>query len=476
MPGNKKRSTTTRLKLTGLTSVRISNEQEFLEVFQEYGLDKITVGEYVINLLELARQTVEDVKPTFQERQRELEEQERQQEHQRRRGRTLAHREKRKVPTGPVNITDDVWQVLFTIIANMFVFGPRPLYDTFKAMSQEFSTGSNEHARRNRGSSNNAGAGPLSERILFEILHKKQDLEKLIQSVRWLRAKENKFQAQLEKVYVYYKKLETVRLYDDLKTSWEEHEEAIRNFERETDGQHQDAATCILDCIWQQIRPSCEEDTNNISTPLPKDSEELKFLSKLISEFRPICSLVDVFGKGVLLLLTDRDGDYVLGMVGEGQEHYPQHERIHDVAQSLHKVDRRRHNGRLSRQFTALEEKVLRPITQRFEGVDAGSLEYHCPTTYHLNKFGVGQRISHLLNCISGSANTGSNIMTNQGTTTQGRQRQSKRTISHNGTEEAADGEQGTSKRQRTESGEDEESRQEGPGGNNDPEEDIYNA
>lgn len=432
LPVNKKRSITTRLKVRGLTSVKISNEQEFLEAFRKYGLDKITVHDYDINLQELARQTVEDATTKFQGRLQEPE--------------------------------AEVWQVLFTIIANMFVFGPRPLYDTFKAISQEFSTGSNKHARRNRRGSNNAVARELEDR-----------LEELAESVCWLRAKENKSKAQLEKVYIYYKKLETVRLYDDLLRSWQEHEEAIREFERDTDGQHQDAATCILDCIRQQISSSCEEDANNTSTTLPEDSEEVQYLSELISKFRPICWLVDVFGKGVLLLLTDRDEDYVLGMFGEGQEHYPQHKRIRDVARSLREVDRRKHNGRLRRQFTALWEKVLRPITQRFERVDAGILEYHCPTTYHLNKFGVGQRISHLLNCISGSADTGSNIMTTRGTTTQGGQRQSKRTMSHNRIERAVDGEQGTSKRQRTEPGEDEESRQDGPGGNNDSEEDLYN-
>lgn len=427
LPVNEKgKSTATRLKVRGLKSVKISNEQEFLEAFRKYGLRDITpgkAGEPVIKLLDLARETVEDVKPKFQERQREL---------------------------------GEVWQVLFTIIANMFVCGPEPLYHTVKALSKQFSTGPNERARQHRRHSNNAVAREFSE-----------SLEELTDSMRWWWLHENRSHAQLEKVHAYYKKLKTVEKYDAMMTSWQENEEFIQGFYQDMVGEHQNAAKCILEYIAKQITRSRKKAIND---------EIINKLSDKISGFRPICSLVDSFGKGVLVLLVDNPENYVLGKVGEGQE-LTQHETIRDVAESLCKVDSMRHNGQLCTLFTDLEKKVLKPVTLLFEGGNTGSLVHDCPRKRFFDDLDVGQRISHILKLIGKKKNTdtGSDIMTTQGTTTQGRQPLSKRTMSHHGMEEAVDGEQGTSKRQRTESGEDEESRQDGPSNNPDPEEDLYN-
>lgn len=453
--------------MTDLKSVTINNEEAFREQFRKYGLRTIKAGETDINLLKLARQTVKDVKKKFQERLPE------EQEH---------------------DITGEVWQVLFTIIANMFVFGLGPLYDTVKAMSKQSSIDSNEHRRRNRGGSDNAVAGPqatsMSEDTLFEWIDKEK-LKKLTQSVRWWWDKENQSQAQLEKVYVYYEKLKTVRLYDSLMCSWRQHEEAIQKYVRETDRVEPDPAICILSYIWQRITPSRAQDTNNTITLLSKDSKEFEELSDLIFRFRPIWSLVDTFGRGVLLLLVDKAEKYVPGKVGE-EEHYTQHERIHDVASSLCEVDRIKYDGQLRQLFEDLEEKALKPILQRRKGGNAGTWLLDCPQRRSFDTWKVGKRISTILERISESertktgsdtsesedtdsdtsesADTGSDIIITRG------RRLLKRGLPQNSMEGAVDGEQGTSKRQRTESGEDEESRQHGPGSNNDAEENIYNA
>lgn len=472
LPDNKKRRKTSTSRVTDLKSVTINNEEAFREQFRKYGLRTIKAGETDIHLLKLARQTVKDVKKTFQERLPE------EQEH---------------------DITGEIWQVLFTIIANMFVFGLGPLYDTVKAMSKQSSIDSNEHRRRNRGGSNNAVAGPqatsMSEDTLFEYIDKEK-LEKLTQSVRWWWDKESQSQAQLEKVYVYYEKLKTVRLYNSLMRSWREHEEAIQRFVRETDRVEPDPAICILSYIWQRITPSRAQDTNNTITLLSKDSKEFEELSDLIFRFRPIWSLVDTFGRGVLLLLVDKAEKYVPGKVGEGQDHYPQHERIRDVAQSLCKVDRIKYDGQLRQLFTHLEDKALKPILQRRKGGNAGTWLLDCPQRRSFDTWKVGKKISTILERISESertktgsdtsesedtdsdtsesADSGSDIITTRGR--RARRRLLKRGLPQNSMEEAVDGGQGTSKRQRTESGEDEESRQDGRGSNNDAEEDIYNS
>lgn len=148
---------------------------------------------------------------------------------------------------------------------------------------------------------------------------REENMEELAELMDWWRAtnKEahNKSQNQLEKVYANYKKLETVHRYDAMMSSFQENEEAIQNFARDRTGEHLDAAHHILSYICQWIAALGGEFTLEA---LPKDSKDIKELSGLILGFRPICSLVDIFGKGVLLLLVDKAEKWIPGKVEEG--------------------------------------------------------------------------------------------------------------------------------------------------------------
>lgn len=383
---------------------------------------------------------MERVRPRFLKRVREAEEEAEKQGHQlvRRRG---------------VHITQEIWQILYTLIANMFVYGLGTLYNTLKAACIKAADAISASAESSACAtdagqchSNAGAAGSMSEGSLSALVHN-DDMRNLAESLRWWYNKEDKSRTEIRKVCSLYKKWQTVRLYDEMVRYWNDNEQLCQDPFRRRGGQHMDTHTLLLSFIgWQVTRLPGEEANFEL---LPADSPIIKNISDMILRFRPICSLVQAFGPGVLLLMIDQAEDYVPGrIVEEGQKYYPQDERIRDVSLSLCKVDREKFEGRLRKQFTELEEKILHPVQQLVDVGNTGRVSLDCPKPALLRRRPVGKRIATFLVRIDVEHSAVEQSV-----------RRSKRRISHRTIEQAEDGEQGRSKRTRTESGEDEGSR-----------------
>lgn len=299
-------------KPADLRKLSIHDEFTFHRAFEACNFQAIGVGASAINLLDLAHAAVD------------------------------VNRQNRERTT----TDEETWQLLFNIIANLLVFGLKPLHKTVEALSRPSTSGA--PAANLPGPEN--GYRPSAANQRLGITEDEEALERLTQSMGSWMAEDPS--SALIKICSYYDKLQTVYQYDEM-TKPENRKRTkfllARKGIRLGRGKKK-VSTAILRYICQQLRSA------HIRTTVGN-------LSAKISNFRPVCALVEAFGRGVLVLLGANPRKF-LNRVEKGSAKgatYFYHERLRDVAMSLKKADRHRYHGQLRALFTDLRDKVLRP-------------------------------------------------------------------------------------------------------------------
>lgn len=394
-------------KLADLKKRSINDETTFRKAFQACNFQAIKVGASAIDLLDLATAAID------------------------------VNRQKKARTT----TDEETWQLMFNIIANLFVFELKPLNETFRAISESSASDTDQ---------------PSATDQMSGIAEDEEELESLTKSMcSWMAEDDS---SPLSNVYSYYDKLRMVERYDKMTNP--ENEKSTKDLlkrKKHPLEKRQRVSTAISRYICERYicQQSREED---IKTAMGQ-------LSIKISNFRPVCGLVKAFGQGVLVLLGANPQNF-LNMV-KGRSKYPKHKKLGDVAKSLSKADGSKYHGQLRTLFVDLRDKVLRPALRirKHKSTDGWLIDY--PGKIALQRTQVGERISFILGRIKKTNACSDDVPAHAG------ERSSKRRMSSSGMEEAAEGAQSSNKRTKV-GCEDRELGKEGSESGIVPEEDLY--
>lgn len=381
-------------KLADLKKLAVKDGFTFCLAFKGCDFQAIGVGGSAINLLDLAQAAI-DVNRRNRER---------------------------------TTTDEETWQLLFNIIANLLVFGLKPLRKTVEALRLSKPSASDTSAANLPRPGKEYQPSATDRRS--EIADDEKALGKLTQSMCSWTAEDDS--SPLIKVCSYYDKLRTVDRYDEMtKPGNEDRTKTLLEGKGIEVGQgKKKVSTAILRYICQQSRKQGYKTT-------------VGELSVKISNFRPVCALVKAFGRGVLVLLGANPQKF-LNMVGRRSPRgatYFKHERLRDVAMSLRQADRNEHHGQLRALFIDLRDKVLNPALhfRKHKKTDGWSIDKG--RVIASERVEIGGRIPFILDGIKSTSACSGDISTQAG------ERPLKRRTTSSGMEQAAEGGQCANKR-----------------------------